>query len=58
MGSSSGTSSSFLWDTTGSADGSYTLQARAYDAASNVGTSSLTVTVQNPVPITKKHGRK
>jgi hypothetical protein len=50
MGRSSATSSSFLWDTTGSTNGSYILQARAYDAANNVGTSLLTVAVQNPVP--------
>ena len=31
----------FAWDTSTYADGAYTLSARAYDAAGNVGTSSL-----------------
>jgi thermitase len=43
----------YSWDTTLYGNGSYTLQARAYDAAGNVGTStSVPVTVQNPVPDT------
>ncbi|MEM1550757.1 MAG: S8 family serine peptidase [Candidatus Bathyarchaeia archaeon] len=38
----------FYWDTTADPDGSYTLVARAYDAAGNVGESSLvTVKVVN-----------
>ena len=39
---------SFVWDTTTYADGSYTLSAKAYDAAANVGTSSsVSVTIAN-----------
>ena len=39
---------SFSWDTTAYTNGSYTLQARAYDAAGNMGSSAFTtVTVQN-----------
>jgi len=38
----------FAWDTTAHADGAYTLIARAYDAAGNVGASaSVAVTVAN-----------
>jgi hypothetical protein len=38
----------FNWNTTSVANGSYTLTAKAYDAAGNVGTSSnVTVTVNN-----------
>lgn len=38
------------WDSTGVANGSYTLTAKAYDAANNVTTSStVTVTVSNAV---------
>jgi hypothetical protein len=48
-GSGSATTS-FSWDTTGSPNGGYTIEARAYDAAGNVGTSgSIAVTVNNPV---------
>jgi len=44
-------SAAFSWDTKSTTNGSYTLQARAYDAAGNVGTSSsITVVVQNPMP--------
>jgi hypothetical protein len=44
---------SFSWDTTRSANGAHNLQARAYDAAGNIGASTLlAVTVQNPVPDT------
>jgi len=40
----------FSWDTTAQADGAYTLEARAYDAAGNVGSSgTISVTVQNAV---------
>src|SRR5262245_3620433 len=47
-GSSSGSSLSFPWDTTKSANGSHTIQAKAIDAAGNVGATILTtVTVQN-----------
>jgi hypothetical protein len=39
----------FSWNTTSVANGSYTLSAKAYDAANNVGSSSsVTVTVNNP----------
>ena len=39
---------SFAWDTTAVANGSHTLQSRAYDAANNTGSSStVTVTVNN-----------
>jgi hypothetical protein len=38
----------FSWDTSGYADGSYKLMAKAYDAAGNVGTSaSVSVTLGN-----------
>ncbi len=48
VGSSPTSSATFSWDTTASANGSYTLQALAYDAAGNVGTSAmLNVSVQN-----------
>jgi hypothetical protein len=39
----------FSWNTTALANGSYTLSAKAYDAANNIGQSStVTVTVNNP----------
>jgi uncharacterized membrane protein len=42
------TSLSYSWATTGVANGSHTLQSKAYDAAGNVGSSStITVTVSN-----------
>jgi chitinase len=37
----------FSWDSTSIADGSYTLTAKAYDAAGNVQTSNSVVTVKN-----------
>jgi hypothetical protein len=37
----------FNWDTSTSANGSYTLTAKAYDAASNVSSAAVTVTVNN-----------
>jgi len=41
---------SFSWNTASLANGSYTLTAKAYDAANNVTTSApVTVTVNNPV---------
>ncbi len=44
-------SAAFSWDTTATTNGSNTLQARAYDAAGNVGASStITVSVQNALP--------
>jgi hypothetical protein len=40
---------SFSWNTTALANGSYTLSAKAYDVANNIGQSStVTVTVNNP----------
>src|SRR6266542_3255948 len=49
-GTSSTTPASFTWNTTTYPNGSYTLLARAYDAAGNVGlSSSVTVSVQNTV---------
>jgi len=39
---------SYTWNTTTSSNGSHTLQAKAYDAANNIGTSaSVSVTVSN-----------
>jgi hypothetical protein len=38
---------SFSWDTRNSANGSHVLAVRAQDAAGNVGTSSITVNVNN-----------
>jgi len=39
----------FSWDTTKVADGSHTLQAKAYDAMGNIGASDLrSVTIKNP----------
>ncbi len=39
----------FSWNTSSVANGSYTLSAKAYDAANNIGQSStVTVTVNNP----------
>lgn len=37
----------FTWNTSNSVDGSYTLEARAFDAANNFGSSTITVTVAN-----------
>lgn len=42
------TSISYSWSTTGVANGSHTIQSKAYDAAGNIGTSAtVTVTVSN-----------
>ena len=50
-GSSAIAPATFPWDTAAYANGSYTLQARAYDAAGNVGASAtVSVSVQNGVP--------
>src|SRR5437667_2425985 len=47
---STSTTGSFSWNTTAYPNGSYTLRAKAYDAAGNVGTSATTtVSVQNTV---------
>jgi hypothetical protein len=49
----SGTSAwSWSWSTSGLANGSHTLTARATDAAGNATTASRTVTLANPVPDT------
>jgi thermitase len=51
VGSSASASASFSWNTTAYANGSYTLQAKAYDAAGNVGSSAgVSISVQNAVP--------
>jgi len=40
-------SATFSWDTRNALDGTHTLEARAYDAANNVGSTSISVTVRN-----------
>ncbi len=53
VGTNSVAPATFTWDTTGYTNGSYSLQARAYDAAGNMGVSAMdTVTVQNAAPDT------
>src|SRR5438034_2000075 len=42
--------SSYSWDTTAVANTGHTLQAKAFDAAGNVGVSSISVTVNNAAP--------
>jgi hypothetical protein len=42
---------SFSWSTTGVANGNHTLTVKAYDAANNVGTASVTVNVNNAVVV-------
>jgi thermitase len=52
-----GSSGSFIWDTTTAADGPHSLTARAYDAAGNVGSNTIAVTVDNagePPPDTQR----
>ncbi|GFO53880.1 hypothetical protein GMSM_08870 [Geomonas sp. Red276] len=50
LGTLTGSPYTFAWNTTSQANGSYTLVAKAYDAAGNVGTSSsVGVTVSNTV---------
>ncbi|HSW36936.1 MAG TPA: putative glycoside hydrolase [Candidatus Saccharimonadales bacterium] len=45
-----GSSNTYSWDTTSADNGSHSLQAKAYDAAGNVGSSTaVTVNVDNPV---------
>ncbi len=52
-GSSTADPAGFSWNTTNSPNGAHTLEAKAYDAAGNIGASStVNVTVQNPVPVT------
>jgi len=46
-GQSSSASATFTWNTANSLDGTYTLEARAYDAANNVGTTAISVNVKN-----------
>lgn len=48
LGSSTASPYTYAWNTTGVANGSYSLTTRAYDAAGNVGTSSaVAVSVNN-----------
>lgn len=49
FGTSTSSSASFSWNTTTFADGTYILEARAYDAANNIGSRSISVTVRNSV---------
>lgn len=49
FGSSSAATASFNWNTTAFADGVYNLEARAYDAANNIGSRTISVTVRNTV---------
>jgi subtilisin family serine protease len=52
-GTSASSAPVFSWATTNTANGSHTLQAKAYDAAGNTGTSGpATLTVQNTLPDT------
>jgi thermitase len=46
---SASASASFSWNTVNELDGSYLLEARAYDGANNVGSRSITVNVANSV---------
>ncbi len=46
-GQSSSSSATFTWNTSNSLDGTYTLEARAYDAANNIGISTIRVNVKN-----------
>jgi hypothetical protein len=43
---------SFSWNTTTAANGTHTIVVKAYDAANNVGQSSRSVNVSNPVVVT------
>jgi hypothetical protein len=52
ISSSASASATFAWNTATYSNGSWILQARAYDAAGNIGTSAINVTVQNTVPDT------
>jgi hypothetical protein len=42
---------SFSWNTTQGTDGAHTLMAKAYDAAGNSASNSITVKVDNTVPV-------
>jgi thermitase len=44
-----GSSITVAWDTRADADGAHTLEARAYDAAGNVGKNTISVTIRNAV---------
>ncbi len=46
------TPASFSWNTATAANGGHTLTVKAYDAAGNVGSRSLAVTVDNPPALT------
>jgi thermitase len=41
---------SFSWNSAGQTDGSHTLALKAFDAANNVGSAAVTVSVDNPLP--------
>jgi hypothetical protein len=47
LAQSNSASATFSWDTLNSTDGAHTLEARAYDAANNVGSKSIQVEVRN-----------
>ena len=48
VGTAANSPASFMWNTSTTANGNYTLQAKAFDAAGNAGTSSpVSVSVQN-----------
>jgi thermitase len=53
-GSGTASAFSFSWNTTTATNASHTLTVKAYDAANNVGSASVTVTANNPVPTTTK----
>ena len=42
---------SFSWNSAAKTNGSHTLTVKAYDAANNVGSASIIVSVNNPVPV-------
>jgi thermitase len=46
-GQSSSASATFTWNTSNAVDGTYTLEARAYDPANNAASSSIRVNVKN-----------
>jgi len=52
IGTSSASPYGVIWDTTKAANGTCTIQVKAYDEANNVGTATITITVDNPIPDT------